>query len=146
MILGWRLTFVCMSYPSPTTLSCLSRLSTVNNKKKKDTTPKTFNERLCVADSINLQSSPNIQLLFSSSVCFSVSVSLPLQQSLNVQTGLCIERCSFRLQSTDLPGYTWQCAVKQDVEFSPRHNGFVKAMLRQTDGEERTAKVEATVY
>lgn len=54
----------------------------------------------------------------------------------------CALSTSFRLQSADLPGYTWQWAVKQDMWISPRHNGFVKPTLRQTDGEERTTKVE----
>lgn len=46
-------------------------------------------------------------------------------------------RSGFRLQSADLPGYTWQRAVKQDVWISARRNGFVRAPLRQTEGGER---------
>lgn len=33
-------------------------------------------------------------------------------------------------------------SCQQDMWISPRHNGFVKPTLRQTDGEERTAKLE----
>lgn len=67
--------------------------------------PKTVIE---AAGSINVHSLAHLRLLFSGIVYFPVSFPLPLQQSLNVQTGLCIECCSFRLQSADLPGYTWQ--------------------------------------
>lgn len=77
-----------------------------------------------------------------------VFISLHLSPSLCSRLSMyrqgCALRTSFRLQSTGLPGYTWQWAVKQDMWISPRHNGFVKPMLRQTDGEERTAKVEGT--
>lgn len=84
-----------------------------------------------------------------SNCCFlAVFISLHLSPSLcsclSMYRQDCALRTSFRLQSTDLPGYTWQWAVKQDLRISPRHNGFVKPMLRQTDGEETTAKVAAT--
>lgn len=71
-----------------------------------------------------------------------LSLSPSLRSRLSVYRQGCALRTGFRLQSTDLPGYTRRWAVKQDVWISPRHNGFVKAMLRQTDGEESTAKVE----
>lgn len=85
---------------------------------------------------------PNLQLSVSSCVYFSVSPSLCSRLSMYRQR--CALKTRFRLQSTDLPGYTWQWAVRQDVWISPRHNGFVKPMLRQTEGEGRTAKVEGT--
>lgn len=115
-----------------TTLSCLSRLSAVNTEGKMS---KTFKEKLCVADS---RAYPVC------SCCF-LALFVSPRLSLRLCSGLSVYRqdCALSTAASDFKAQiclrTRGSELSNKMRISSRPNGFVKAMLRHTDGEERTS-------